>query len=232
VGLPEPTTSASLVFGGAIHAGVEHHFREILTTNVSPSLDALLQAYQQAWAERTTAPVRFGKGEDKASCDQLATQMLATFQASPFARPHGSIIGVEEELRDELVPGVPDVLARVDLLVDEGDRLVITDLKTARSPWTQGQAEDAGEQLLLYGQLVQRWAPEKEVALQFVVVSKGKTPVINCHPIPFDPYRVSRTTRIMERVWKSIAAGHFYPSPSAMNCPTCPYRQPCREWFG
>jgi hypothetical protein len=32
--------------------------------------------------------------------------------------------------------------------LDEGDRLVVTDLKTARSRWSQDQAEDAGEQLL------------------------------------------------------------------------------------
>jgi hypothetical protein len=35
------------------------------------------------------------------------------------------------------------------LVVDAGDELVVTDLKTARSRWSQQQAEDSGEQLLL-----------------------------------------------------------------------------------
>lgn len=229
-GLPELATSASLVLGGAIHASAEHHFREILAGNAPPSLEALLDAYQQAWAERTTAEVHFGKDEDRASCDQLAQRMLAAFHVSPFAQPRGAIIGVEEELRGELIPGVPDLLARIDLLVDEGDRVVVTDLKTARSRWSQDQAEDAGEQLVLYGQLVQELAPEKEVALQFVVISKAKEPAIDRHPITFDERRVRRTKQIVERTWAAIEGGHFYPSPSAMSCPSCPFRDACRAW--
>jgi hypothetical protein len=34
------------------------------------------------------------------------------------------------------------------------DALVITDFKTARSRWSAGHADDAGEQLLFYSELV------------------------------------------------------------------------------
>ncbi len=42
LGLPEPTVSASLVFGRAIHQAVEHHFNELLAGNEPPTLDSLL----------------------------------------------------------------------------------------------------------------------------------------------------------------------------------------------
>ncbi len=36
----------------------------------------------------------------------------------------------------------------------------------------------------------------------------------------------------LERVWSAIASSHFYPAPSALNCGSCPFRDPCRVWDG
>ncbi len=69
--------------------------------------------------------------------------MLVAFQSSDLAEPKSTIIGIEGELQGELVPGVPDPLARVDLLVDAGDCLVMTDLKTARSRWSAEQVRES-----------------------------------------------------------------------------------------
>lgn len=44
-GLPEQTVSASLVFGGAIHAAVQFHFEELLAGNSAPDLAALRDVY-------------------------------------------------------------------------------------------------------------------------------------------------------------------------------------------
>ena len=51
-GLPEERISAALIFGGAIHASVEHHFRELLAGNPPPDLDALMCQYQSDWSDR------------------------------------------------------------------------------------------------------------------------------------------------------------------------------------
>jgi CRISPR/Cas system-associated exonuclease Cas4 (RecB family) len=130
------------------------------------------------------------------------------------------------------MPGVPDLWARVDLLVDSGDELVVTDLKTARSRWSQDQVEDSGEQLLLYGEVVRRLVPGKRIRLQFGVVTKTKEPAVERHAVQASPHRLTRSKRIVERVWHAIQARHFYPAPSPMNCPTCPFREPCRRWKG
>ena len=129
-GLPEETISAALVFGGAIHRSVEHYFRELLAGNSASDLDTLLAEYQDAWREHDVTQVTFGKHDDTSTLGKLADRMLRAFQASDFAKTAGTIIGIKEEFRGQLVPGCPDLLARVDLLIDNGDEMVVSDLKT------------------------------------------------------------------------------------------------------
>src|SRR4029078_20553 len=81
-GLPEPVVAASLVFGGAIHASVEHHFRELLAGAPSPGLLDLMDVYRTAWEERADREVQFGKDEDRDSLESLAERMLVAFQSS------------------------------------------------------------------------------------------------------------------------------------------------------
>ncbi len=231
-GLPEETVSASLVFGGAIHRAVQLHYQELLAGAPSPDLDMLLAEYQDAWRERDLQQVTFAKDSDVSSLHSLADRMLRAFKASELANPSGTILGIEEEFRGQLIPGCPDVLARVDLLIDVGEELVVTDFKTSRSRWNQSQANDSAEQLLLYSELVKELAPGKPVTLQFSVLTKAKEPVIESFRVAADPKRVARTKRVAENVWRAIEAGHFYPSPSPMNCPSCTFREPCRRWQG
>ena len=231
-GMPEETVSASLVFGSAIHRAAEYHYNELMAGNPAPDLDTLLHVYQDAWRERDGAEILFGKKDDAHTLGSLAERMLATFQQSEYAVPTGRIIGVEEQLREEVIPGCPDLLARIDLLTEDGDELVVTDLKTARSRWSQNQANDSSEQLLLYGDLAGRLCPDKQVRLQFLVITKTKQPAITAHTVAFDASRVERTKRVVEHVWEAIQSGTFYPAPSMMNCPTCPFREECRSWCG
>ena len=232
VGLPEETVSSSLVLGSSVHRAIEFHFRELLVGNPPPHSDALLGEFWHGWEERGLEQVRFGRGEDKDSLGLLAERMLAAFQQSDAAQPHGQILAVEEELRGSVVPDCPDVLGRVDLIVDAGDALVISDWKTSRSRWSHEQAEDAAEQLLLYSELAKDFAPGKPVMLEFVVLTKTKEVAVDRLRLPVDPRQLDRTKRVVEHVWRAIDAGHFYPAPSAMNCPGCPYRAQCQVWDG
>ena len=231
--LPEEVVSASLMLGGAIHSAAEFHFNELMTGNPAPALDTLLSVFWDAWRDRgEEATIRFGRGDDVTTIAKTAERILTAFQQSDMSQPEGDIIGVEEQLRGELVPGVPDLLARIDLIVESADAVTITDLKTARSRWSAGQADDAGEQLLLYGELARDLIPDKPVRLEFAVITKAAKPVAERWPVVFDAQRVARTKRVVERTWKAIESGVFYPAPSPMNCPTCPFRKPCRAWAG
>ncbi len=229
LGIPEKTVSSSLVFGSAIHQCAELHFRELMAGNPAPDLDALLYEYQSAWLGRD---IKFAKGEDVSTLSVLAERVLIALMASPLATPAGNIVGVEEELRGPVAADCPDVLGFVDLMVDEGDALVITDLKTSRSRWTQNQADNSGEQLLLYSVLAQELMPDKPVRLKFLVVTKTKVPTVEAFSVACDPARVKRTKRVLQRTWKAIKAGQTYPAPSMMTCGGCAFREQCRQWCG
>ena len=119
-----------------------------------------------------------------------------------------------------------------DLLIETDDALHLLDLKTARTSWNEDNVARSTGQLLLYSELVKHMADGKPLRLGFAVLTKGKFPDLTVHPVMHDPKQVERTKRIVEKVWRSIECGHFFPSPSPMQCPTCPYREPCRNWMG
>lgn len=230
--LPEEAIPASLIFGSAVHAAVQFHFESLMAEQGIPDRDTLLDVFHTAWAEKADRPVIFPKKDTFDSLCGLADRIFVAFQATDFAKPSGRILGIEEELRGELVPGVPDLLARVDLIVDTPESLVITDLKTAARSWGEGQVEDASPQLLLYAEMARDLAPDKPITLQFAVFTKTKTPSFTVHSIAHEPARVQRTKVVVERVWTAIQRGVFYPNPSPIHCPGCAYRKACAAWKG
>ncbi len=232
MGLPERTTSANLVFGSALHRALEFHFREIMAGDEPPSVEQLMAEYQAGWNERDAGMIRFGSSESRATLDSLAQRMLTKFRDSEIAMPLGRILAIEETLRGCTIPGLPDLLARVDLIVEEPDALVVKDWKTSRARWSASQVEEASEQLLLYADLARDLAPGKPLRIEFAVLTKTKEVTIETHSLPVVAARLDRTKRVVERVWRAIEAEHFYPSPSTMSCPGCAYRAVCQAWCG
>lgn len=228
--LPEEFVSAGLVFGSAIHAALEHHYREHLAGSRA-ELDELLDVYQQAWHE-DRGEVRFGLREDRASLEQLARRMLAAFLASEHAQLDGTVLGVEEQLQGPLVVGCPEILARVDLVTLEGAAVVVTDFKTSGSRWSDEQREQQGEQLVLYSELARELLPGRELRLRFLVLTKSREPAIEQHDVALDASRSARLRAVLRRVWQSMQTGVVYPAPSPLQCPSCPYRRACRAWPG
>lgn len=230
--IPEETVSSSMVFGRAIHAALEFHYQQILEGDPKPNLDGLLRAYREAWnPEPDDKPVRFKPGENEVGLEKLARKMLLAYSVSELARPEGTVIAVEEELRGPLVPECPDILGRIDLMVDTGGSLLLRDFKTSRCRWSSLQAEASAGQLVLYGALASElMLPSRKVQLEFVVLAKTATPSVESHSVLFDNLQVRRIERVVQRVWQSIQAGHFFPAPSPANCATCPFERPCRAW--
>jgi putative RecB family exonuclease len=231
-GLPEESVSAALVFGTGIHTAIEQHFQAILAGEEQPGLEKLMFAYRSAWLLHEPDSVQFGAKETRETLNDLASRMLKAFLASNQACVSGRVLGVEEEIRGTLVDGVPDLYGRVDLLTEDADMLTITDIKTSRSRWSPEQVEDSGEQLLLYSKLASEIAPGKKIATRFLVLTKTKDPVIEEHIREIEPTRVRRTIAGVERVWRAIESGVFYPAPSVMACSGCGYREACKAWTG
>jgi len=231
-GLPEESVSAALVFGTGIHSAIEQHFQAILSGDLKPDVDQLMFAYRSAWLPHDPDAISFGSTETRNSLDALAARMLTAFLSSPAASVQGRVLGVEEEIRGMLVEGVPDLYGRVDLLTEDSDSLVITDIKTSRSRWSAEQVEDCGEQLMLYSHLASEISPGQKIATRFLVLTKTKEPVIEEHVREVEPAAVKRTLAGVERVWRAIESGVFYPAPSTVSCAGCGYRAACRAWAG
>jgi CRISPR/Cas system-associated exonuclease Cas4 (RecB family) len=164
--------------------------------------------------------------------DSLAAKMLSAFLASKASGIKGRVLGVEEEIRGTIAPGMPDLYGRVDLLSEDEDQLVISDVKTSRSRWNADQAEEAAEQLLLYSTLASELTPGKKIVTRFLVLTKTKEPVVEEYASQVDHSRVQRTLAGAERVWRAIESGVFYPSPSPITCSSCAFRGACRRWAG
>ncbi len=157
--------------------------------------------------------------------------MVRAFVASDPARSTGSILGIEEELQAPVIADCPDLLARLDLMVETDEAVVVTDFKTARSRWSPGDVNAAEGQLIVYHELVQQFA-DKPIKLQFAVITKTKQPTVEIQTVPADPLRIERIRQLIRRVWAGIQTGVFYPVPNAMNCPSCGYRKRCARWTG
>ena len=231
-GLPEESVSSALVFGTGIHTAIEQHFQAILSGEEQPDIERLMFAYRSAWLPHDPDAISLGSTETRTSLDALASKMLTAFLNSPAASVQGRVLGVEEEIRGMLVQGVPDLFGRVDLLTEDSDSLVITDIKTSRSRWNAEQVEDSGEQLLMYSHLASEISPGKKIATRFLVLTKAREPVVEEHVREVEPGNVKRTLAGVERVWRAISAGNFYPAPSTMSCASCGYRAACRAWAG
>jgi len=232
VGLPERTVSSSLLLGTSLHGAIQHHFERLMIGEKGADPESLMLVFRNAWASRADKQIRFGKGEDRDKLFQTATRMLTAFLNSDFAQPKGVILGVEEEMRGVVVPGCPDLLARLDLIVDTGSEVIVSDFKSSKSAWSDYKVEDVAPQLLLYSELVKPLADGKPIKLAFAVMTKKKMPELCLHEVSLDEQQVARTKRTVEQVWHAIRAGHFYPNPSPLTCGSCPYRSACRNWTG
>ena len=230
--LPE-FVSSSLVFGGAIHAAIESHMQSVIEGQEPPEIDELVDVYERAVKSDSDAPIRFGKGETVDSLRDLAVRMLSAFQASEVSKLDTRIVAIEETFRGPVIPDCPDLLGRVDLITVDDAAVRIRDFKTSRSTWNADKVRQAAPQQLLYTELVQPLADafgDRPIRVEWVVLTKTKQPKVERHELTPNPAQVNRTKAIVRRVWQAIAAGHFFPSPSAMNCSSCSYRTACDQW--
>lgn len=227
--LQEQTVAANLLFGAAIHNALELFFTSQMAGDAMPEVDRLIEAFVAYWSSQSTKRVVYRRGEDRAYHVGVARRMLRALRNSSHAKTQGKIVGVEAELRAAILEGCPTLLARLDLLVETDDALIVTDVKTSRGRWNAGQAEKCGDQLRLYGALVQERFPEKPVKLQYLVITKSKSPSIDVHPVQFNSARIEQTKHQARKTWERIDAEYFNPTPSEHNCANCPFEEPCRQ---
>ena len=119
--------------------------------------------------------------------------------------------------------GSRPLLGIVDLVFQSDDRLVVRDYKTAGRKWNQGNAESNAGQLELYGELVKKLVPDRELSFEFIVLTKTKSPAVERFTVESSRRRIERTKLIANITLDAIATGVFYSNKNPMTCATCPY---------
>jgi putative RecB family exonuclease len=222
---------AGLVFGAAFHRGLQRFYQgRMIGRVVSPG--EMLAAFQMHW-QSEPLPIHYGKSESAESLLEKAKGMFAAFLD---AAPPGKAVAVEKVFECHLADGLPRLVGVIDLIeVRESGRektLCITDFKTAaRKP--SGPEDIDGDQLLLYALAAQRLGLVSQfnlpVTLEYLIVTKAKSPQVVRIPVEPESAEVARTIEKAQACWKGMAQGLCFPNPSWM-CGSCGYGSHCQQW--
>lgn len=205
--VPEP-----LRFGKAVHAALEHLYREVITQEHVGDLDAsrLAALYAEAWKrEGLQGLALFTEG----------TQMLDAY-AQRSVDFH-NILGVEQEFRLQVGPfTVLGFIDRVDRLDDE--TIEIVDYKTNRQLFTREEV-DGSLQLALYEIAARRiWPWAKKVKLTFEMLRHGLR-----QSTSRTPEQLGATLRYVETMGHVTEEASDFPARIGSHCATCDQRSNC-----
>ncbi len=232
---PVEFTPAALAFGGAFHRAAERLHQARIESAPVPDLDALLLGYDEAWNEEIArAPeVQHAKGEDATSLREMARRMLAAYRQHVLdtaAQSAGTqIIAIEHAHRFTLLPDVPPVEMRLDLLEVLGPDLIVTDLKTARSRWNDEKAREHLAQLVLYSYGLMPLLRElgaSRIIPRFLVITKAKKSTIQVLEPKASQEDVDRLKRMVTETWDAILKEVFVQR-EGWGCAQCQYRRRC-----
>ncbi|MBI2942766.1 MAG: PD-(D/E)XK nuclease family protein [Candidatus Wallbacteria bacterium] len=220
---------AALAYGIAFHEAVEEALAGVMVGAMPPVSDLVGVVARSLDQQERDVPIQYADEGGKDALLELASRMLTAWTAWP--RPAGRILAVEHSFEFVLAPGLPPVVGRIDLVTEEADAVVLTDIKTAKSRWSSREIDEHSSQLVLYREAVKQMAAEmgKPVRLAYEVITKTKTPVVERYVIERAPDELDRQRAVAQLVRRAVDAGIFIPQPG-WACATCPWAGPCREW--
>ena len=224
---------SSLVFGTSFHAAAAAITAADFEGVERPSVKELVEGVSTE-LRSSTLPLRFSKGESLESLEGLARRMITAFADSPDSRFEGSVLFLEEAARAEVDPDLPPVEARFDLVYQRPDGgVVIRDVKTSRSRWSQEKLLESRAQLLIYREVVRQVLPEHPAPdrLEYCVISKSARSVVSLHQLEAPRESVGLDEGVLGQLrgfWSSVVAGSFPARPS-WQCRSCPYAHRCPE---
>ncbi len=222
-------TPAPLAFGVAFHEAVEEALAGLMVGAMPAVADLVAVVDRSLNEQNAETPIQFQDEGGKDAMLELATRMLTAWTAWP--RPAGRILAIEQSFELTLGAGLPPLVGRIDLVTDEPDAIVVTDLKTAKSRWSAREIDDHLPQLVIYREAVKDLARElgKPVKLAYEIVTKAKAPVVERHLVAHLGDGIERQAKIARLVVQAIETGLFVPT-AGWQCTTCPSAGACRDW--
>jgi putative RecB family exonuclease len=226
--IPKPFRASALAFGGSVHAALEWYQKERLAGK-TPEADAVISVFDADWYAQNLDPLIFGEKDSKESLAEKGRALLKLYvEQSSTGRPEAVEAPFEVEVADPTTGEVLDLIlrGRFDLL-EEGETLV--DTKTAARTLDESGLQQH-LQLSAYA-LAYLLLRHRIPKLRLDQLLKTKQPRIERHETARTVEDLAWTAHLIRRVAGSIAAGHFYPSPS-WRCSGCEYLAHCQAWRG
>jgi RecB family exonuclease len=227
--IPPAFMPSALAVGIAWHARAARGLQGLMEGGFPP-VEALVQAFVETIddLDKETA-IQWPEKLDRDKAVEQARAMYAAWVA--WERPGSRIIAIEQEFDVELAPWLPRVRGRADLLEETATEVVVVDLKTSASRWSEGEVELRADQLVIYKEAFRDLAAElgKPIVAAFEVVTKTKAPSVERFYLREAEGAIDRQVKIATVMVEGVERQVFLPNPS-WTCRTCPWRDPCRRW--
>lgn len=227
-GIMDPAfTSSALAFGSAVHEAVAaFHQQHMLGDTLRP--DEMLDVYRQAWTKRNDEEIRFCNGDNQASLQEKASQVLTVYHES--FDPSIEVLGIEEFFEVQITDTVPPFQGYIDLIEQgQGGNVTVVDLKTAARKLSNGQS-DSNLQLTTYSIGAQSLGFDPDqLMLRLDVVTKTKTPELVRYETTRNEPERERFCKLVTNVWNATERETWFPRQD-WHCTNCAWAEPCTKW--
>jgi CRISPR/Cas system-associated exonuclease Cas4 (RecB family) len=230
LGLPERFVSSNLVLGSAVHAALAHYHRGLSDGQTLPG-EEVKATFHQAWQERgRREQIHFQGGRTEKDTLEQGIGLVETYLAEP---PPQRILGVERAMLVPVCNSQGEVLEKplyavADLITVEDTGVRVHDFKTSSRAYSDLDAQTS-LQAGCYS-VASRETFQQPVTFQFTILLKTRQPRVQRVETTRSEEDQGRLGDLIGAVDRAVQASIFYPIESPLNCSSCPYRRPCREW--
>jgi|SRR5581483_4107089 len=228
--LPQSFVSSSLVLGSAVHVALAEYHRTVQEDQPTDTAK-LHRLIAETWARRESETrINYRAGETQ---DELMAQGIALIETYLKEPPPQNVIAIEHELMAPIHNSRGEYLewpliAVADLITESNEELTVCEYKTSGRAYSEMEAETSLQPTCYVNAVLECYGHHATV--EYTVLVKTKTPRIQRLNTVRTEEDLGRLGDIVQTIERAIQARAFYPVESPLNCSTCPYRQPCREW--
>ena len=228
--LPRPFISSGLLLGSAVHEALAEYHRSLQQGRpIEPH--QIGDAFLTTWKRRGEhEQIQLRTDETTTGLIEQGLGLIEVYLAAP---PPTAILSVEQSLTVPLMNGSNEYLDRPlvtiqDLLCEEDNQLTVVELKTSSRRYSQAEVDTSLQASCYAGAAATYFG--RTVKVRYRVMVKNKTPLLQELSTTRDETDYRRVGEIASQVGQAVQSDIFYPNESPMNCSTCPYRSPCRDW--
>jgi len=147
--------------------------------------------------------------------------------------PPQNIIAIEQQIIAPIHNSLGEYLetplvAVADLITEGNEKLTVCEYKTSGRAYSELEVGTSSQPTCYVNAVQESFGHPATV--EYMVLVKTKTPKIQKLTTVRNDEDLGRLGDIVQTIERAIEANVFFPVENPLNCSTCPFRQPCREW--